>query len=362
MNRRRADKDDMSRLEQRGLGVCATMGLGFLLAAACGGGGTTVVPIKTTGQPTATGGATGSGSGGSAPPSVGGTESGGRSGTGGTAATGSGGTPPVGGGEVAGAAGGARGDGGASDAAVAADAGGANDASVDASGSALYNPCPATGPCSILPLGDSITAGTGSTDGGGYRVELFRLATTNGQSITFVGRSASGPATVAGKPFPRSHEGHSGYLIDTGPQRPGLMPLLDDIFAAVTPNIVLLMIGTNDIPWMLDLPNEPARLGLLIDKVTTLAPRALVVVAQIGPSSMDDRTALIQAYNAGIPAVVQQRADAGKHVIMVDMFTPFVRNPSYKTALLFDEVHPNDAGHVILGQTWYAAIRSILPQ
>jgi lysophospholipase L1-like esterase len=213
-----------------------------------------------------------------------------------------------------------------------------------------------------MPLGDSITAGTGSTDGGGYRVELFRLAVANGQSITFVGRSASGPTMVGGKAFPRSHEGHSGYLIDTGPQRPGLMPIIDAIFAAATPHIVLLMIGTNDIPWMLDLPNEPKRLGLLIDKITALAPKALVVVAQIGPSSMDDRTALIKAYNDGIPAVVQARASAGQHVIMVDMFTPFVSNPAYKTALLFDEVHPNNAGHVILGQTWYSALRSVLPQ
>lgn len=231
-----------------------------------------------------------------------------------------------------------------------------------AGGDPTYNPCPSTGPCAIMPLGDSITAGTGSSDGGGYRVELFRLAVTHGQSVTFVGRSASGPTMVGGMPFPRSHEGHSGYLIDTGPQRPGLMPILDAIFAAATPHVVLLMIGTNDIPWMLDLPNEPKRLGLLIDKIASLAPKALVVVAQIGPSSMDDRTALIKAYNDGIPEVVQERATAGQHVIMVDMFTPFVSNPNYRTALLSDEVHPNDAGYVILGQTWYTALSSVLPR
>jgi lysophospholipase L1-like esterase len=44
------------------------------------------------------------------------------------------------------------------------------------------------------------------------------------------------------------------------------------------------------------------------------------------------------------------------------MFTPFVSNASYKTALLSDEVHPNSAGYVILGQIWYQAIQAFLPR
>lgn len=226
---------------------------------------------------------------------------------------------------------------------------------------AAFNPCAAAVPCAILPFGDSITAGTGSTDRAGYRSELFREAVVHGQALTFVGRSSSGPAEVAGQPFPRQHEGHSGYLIDTGPERPGLLPIVDAVFAAVTPNIVLLMIGTNDIPWRLDLPNEPKRLGLLIDAISSRAPDALIVVAQIGPTAIAERTALVQAYNVGIPAVVAERVAAGKHVQLVDMFTPFASNPNYSSELLKDEVHPNDAGHVVLGQSWYAAIQAYLP-
>jgi lysophospholipase L1-like esterase len=240
--------------------------------------------------------------------------------------------------------------------------GGRLDAGAGGSSGSPYNPCPSIGTCALLPLGDSITAGTGSSDGGGYRVELFKQAVANSQSITFVGTLSSGPATVSGKPFPKSHEGHSGFVIDTIPQRQGLSSVTDAAIAKSIPHIVLLMIGTNDIPWNYDLANEPTRLGNLIDKITADAPKALVVVAQIGPSNDDARTALIKAYNDGIPAVVQARVAAGKHVAMVDMFTPFVSNPNYKTALLSDEVHPNPAGYVILGQTWYAAIQSLLPR
>ena len=240
--------------------------------------------------------------------------------------------------------------------------GGRLDGGAGGSSGSPYNPCPSTGACAILPLGDSITAGTGSSDGGGYRVELFKQAVANSQSITFVGTLSSGPATVSGKPFPKSHEGHSGFVIDTIPQRQGISSVTDAAIAKSIPHIVLLMIGTNDIPWNYDLANEPTRLGNLIDQITVDAPKALVVVAQIGPSNDDARTALIKAYNDGIPAVVQARVAAGKHVAMVDMFTPFVSNPNYKTALLSDEVHPNPAGYVILGQVWYAAIQSFLPR
>lgn len=245
---------------------------------------------------------------------------------------------------------------------ASSDAGSADDARADAAlPEPAFNPCPATGACAILPLGDSITAGTGSTHGAGYRLELFRLAQEHARALTYVGRSSSGPTQVASVPFPRAHEGHSGYLIDTGPERPGLLPIMDPVFAAVAPNIVLLMIGTNDIPWKLDLPNEPKRLGVLIDKITSLAPNALVVVAQIGPTAFAERTALVAAYNAGIPAVVAERVALGKHVALVDMFTPFVSTPDYATALLVDEVHPNDAGHALIGQIWYEAIRAYLP-
>jgi lysophospholipase L1-like esterase len=316
----------------------------------------------------------GGGAGGSTAGAGGQSATGGRNPTGGSSATGgvapgsdaaagtagqdasgaTGGQPT--GGTNADAAGGGGADGGG------AGSGGRSDGGTGgAGGGTPYNPCPSTGACAILPLGDSITAGTGSSDGGGYRVELFKQAVANSQSITFVGTLASGPTTVSGKPFPRSHEGHSGFVIDTIPQRQGLSSVTDAAIAKSIPHIVLLMIGTNDIAWQYDLANEPTRLGNLIDKIIADAPKALVVVAQIGPSNDDARTALIKAYNDGIPAVVQARVAAGKHVSMVDMFTPFVSNVNYKTALLSDEVHPNDAGYVILGQTWYAAIQSFLP-
>ena len=218
----------------------------------------------------------------------------------------------------------------------------------------------------ILPLGDSITDGF-PFEQGGYRVELFHQTRLNSQGITFVGSLANGPTTVDGVTFPRNNEGHSGYTIDIAPapfNRSGLnapVALTDMALANYRPHIVLLMIGTNDMDLSVDVQNAPMRLGTLLDRIITDAPNVLIVVAQITPTNTAATNLRIQTYNAAIPALVQQRAAAGKHVIMVNMYAAFTANPNYSTALMNDNLHPNVAGYALLGQTWYAAIRTLLP-
>jgi len=254
-----------------------------------------------------------------------------------------------------------RGD--AMDAAVARDAADASRA--DASGpdgAASYNPCPAKGtPCVIMPLGDSITQGAPNPPAGGYRVPLFHLARSNQQSLTFVGSGADGPAMVDGVAFPKAHEGHSGFNIDATQGRMGVSQYFPAAIATYKPNIVLLMIGTNDVDT--GETDIPTRLGVLVDTILNADPKVLVVVAQIVPqqtATPDTLNMKIQAFNAAIPALVKTRADAGKHVTMVDMYTAFVATPSFSTALLADRLHPTPAGFDVMTATWYAAIGPLL--
>jgi len=270
---------------------------------------------------------------------------GGRGGSAGGA--GSGGAAGTGGGAGRGGTGGGVTDAGADRVDTGSDAGG-------------FNPCPATGNCIIMPLGDSITDGVGSS-GGGYRVPLFSTTVTNTQAITFVGRNVNGPTTVSGRMFPRNHEGYSGYTIDPGGGRSGISPLVDAAITMFHPHIVLLMIGTNDVNISLDLANAPTRLGALLDRITSDAPNALLVVARITPTRTDATNTRVQTYNNAIPGLVQTRAAAGKHIVVVDMYAALTANTNYRTALLNDDLHPNDAGYMVMAQTWYAAIRNYLP-
>jgi lysophospholipase L1-like esterase len=232
---------------------------------------------------------------------------------------------------------------------------------------AAFAPCPRDGtPCRIMPLGDSITFGIGSS-GGGYRVDLFRRALADQRNITFVGvvapggaNTPNGPNMVNGQPFPRNHEGFSGFTISGGGAG-SLAAQVDNAINVTDPNIVLLMIGTNDVNGNINVANAPTRLGALLDQITNDAPDALLVVAQITPTMTAGTNTRVQAFNAAIPGLVRTRAAAGKHVVLVDMFTPFNTNANF-AGLMNDNLHPNDTGYVVMAQTWYAAIDDLLPQ
>jgi lysophospholipase L1-like esterase len=215
-----------------------------------------------------------------------------------------------------------------------------------------------------MPLGDSITDGVGSSaPGGGYRVQLFHRAVQARKAISFVGSATdpNGPNTLDGKTFPRNHEGHPGYTIDDSATTSGISPLVDPSIATNHPNIVLLMIGTNDTNRNVDVANAPTRLGALLDRMIKDAPNALFVVAKITPTPDAGANAIVQTYNNGIAGVVQTRVAGGKHVVMVDMYGAFTAHADYTTALMNDFLHPNDAGYVVMGDVWYTAIQSYLP-
>jgi lysophospholipase L1-like esterase len=211
-----------------------------------------------------------------------------------------------------------------------------------------------------LPLGDSLTQGAGSS-GGGYRRELFRQVVAHGQSVTFVGSAASGPAMLDGVPvpFPRNHEGHGGFTIEN------ISAWITDnkTIATYKPDLVMLEIGTNNglrHPGA-NIPAALAALGALIDQIVAADPRLLLIVAQITPNKTDEGIMNIQAYNAGIPAVVAARAKAGKHVVTVDIYKAFTANPNWKTDYLpSSDVHPNDAGYDAMGRGWYGALGPLL--
>ena len=210
-----------------------------------------------------------------------------------------------------------------------------------------------------MPLGDSITFGLlPMTNGsnGGYRVELFRRAAADGHAISFVGREANGPTgDIEGQPFSRNHEGYSGYTIER---------IANDVagpaLAAADPDIVLLHIGTNNLYQGMP-PNAPQALAGLIDQITEAEPEALVVVAQITPLGGFFPNNGVDEYNAAIPGIVQERVDAGKHVLLVNQFEPIAANPNFVQQLVPDNIHPNEAGYALMGDTWYAAIESVLP-
>jgi lysophospholipase L1-like esterase len=176
-------------------------------------------------------------------------------------------------------------------------------------------------------------------------MELFDKAVADGKAVTYVGNSMNGPNTTPdGRPFPKPHEGHSGWTIgkldtDVVPE-----PALNQ-----DPHIVLLHIGTND---MSNANGAPARLDVLIQQLVTAAPDALIAVSSIIPYPAF--SAAVTTFNAAVPGIVKKHADAGKHVIFVEQFEDFPNNE------LADGIHPNELGYARMAGRWYDAIKGYL--
>ena len=193
----------------------------------------------------------------------------------------------------------------------------------------------------LMPVGDSITRGYRSSTDDGYRGPLYAALKNHKIALDFVGSQR------AGVMFDPDNEGYNGYRIDQ------IAGLIDAALAAYHPNLVTLHIGTNDLRENYQVEAAPQRLAALIDQIIAADPGVTILVAQLVCNATPSVQSLIDSYNGKIPAVVQSRAKAGKHVRLVSM-------KDLTEADLADGLHPNDAGYQKMADAWDAAIQQVI--
>ncbi len=192
------------------------------------------------------------------------------------------------------------------------------------------SPGMANAPIRLMPLGASITFGTGSSDRNGYREDLFQgLASATGGTPDFVGRQHPGPMADS------DNEGYPGFRIDQiAPQEKCAVP-------AFKPNVVTIIAGTNDIQQSYSLSTAPNRLSTLAQNVLSDSPKAIVLVLAIPPnadSSNPSLNANTTAFNNAARDQILQLTSSGKHVVFVDAgLTTADIGPDY--------IPPNDGGY-----------------
>jgi lysophospholipase L1-like esterase len=196
----------------------------------------------------------------------------------------------------------------------------------------------------LEPVGDSITYGYQSSTGDGYRQELFNDLTGEGHPLDFVGSAQGG--TMADP----DNEGHSGWRIDQ------IAGIIDSSLATYQPNVITLMIGTNDMGQDYQVSTAPARLSSLITQIENDDPTATLLVSNLIVSTNTDVAQYEPAFNAAIPGIVAAQQAAGHHTALVDM------NSVLTTADLSDGLHPNDGGYVKMGDAWNTAVQAAVAQ
>ncbi|HEU5473674.1 MAG TPA: ricin-type beta-trefoil lectin domain protein [Actinophytocola sp.] len=193
----------------------------------------------------------------------------------------------------------------------------------------------------VMPLGDSITDGTQVP--GGYRIGLWQRLAAGGFRTDLVGSLVNGPTSLGD----HDHEGHSGWRIDQ------IDANIAGWLHTTSPHAVLLHIGTNDVLQNFNLGGAPGRLSTLVDRITAAVPNAEVFVATIIPLTNAGQEANVRSYNATIPGMVRSKANAGRHVHLVDLHS------AVTTADLIDGIHPTATGYNKMAAAWFAALQSV---
>ena len=212
----------------------------------------------------------------------------------------------------------------------------------------------------LMPLGDSITAGKEDNtqdreDWEGYRRLLYEDLTEIGLDVDFVGSESNGNG------FDTDHQGHPGWnviQIGFGRNNEGGV---DEWLPTEDPDIVLLMIGTND----------GGGTGAANNLDTKLIPRifdnlssdAELIVSTIPPvnegrSDYDTRTPEIEAFNAKLPDIVDKYKTLGENISFVDIWEGDngITAADMSPLSVDNGLHPTAAGYQKIADDYYEAV------
>jgi hypothetical protein len=228
-------------------------------------------------------------------------------------------------------------------------------------------------------VGDSITQSNADADtAGSPRKSLYDLLLANGYTFTYTGHStnnvdgllATGTNVIDNLYY--YHSGISGSMIgdDYPTDRVGMTANMATFWstgrlALVKPDVILILLGTNDIQQGYDLTNAPSRLTILIQTIYALAGVGdpSIFLASIPPNRLNIPTTTdnVAAFNAAVPGVVAGFRAQGKKVYYVDLFTPLDNDfATYMRAT--NNLHPNAAGNGVMALQWFDAIEAVVNQ
>jgi hypothetical protein len=242
----------------------------------------------------------------------------------------------------------------------------------------------------ILPLGDSITSGSGDNQNdiagatgpryevtqtaGGYRRFLKYYFAQAGYEVDYVGNvrhtvapdaanardplyNVDGVNRIAASSLVDDAEsaGFPGYPIvnDASPGTAQIAGPLTAAAMATRPDVVLLHAGTNDINSTSDVAKQVRDFGLLLDQIFAIAPGVKVIVAPLIPKQ---GLLNIDKFNRGIHDLVRASALAGRGVVWAGaMASALAQDATGVPDFAPDRIHPNLIGYAKMAKTFFDA-------
>lgn len=199
----------------------------------------------------------------------------------------------------------------------------------------------ANGEVRLMPLGDSLT--DGGPVSGGYRTKLWkRLVQEDGDKIDFVGSMFGGTIEMGDL----NHEGHIGWTTDQ------LLGSVSGYISASQPDIVLLLIGTNDVINNVPAATITSNLSAIIGRIFAARPSTYVIVSSI-PTLPNANGTIWSDYNNSIPGIVGQYSGQGRKIVFLNMANVLTSGD------LIDGIHPSYGGYATMAAAWYPTVSII---
>ncbi|VUC25508.1 unnamed protein product [Clonostachys rosea] len=196
-------------------------------------------------------------------------------------------------------------------------------------------------PLRIMPLGGSVTFGVGSSDGNGYRNELFNLLIAAGYQVTMLGSRASGSMTG------NNNEGWRGFRIDQ------IETKVMRSVAKTLPNLFTVNAGSNDCIQNLDLENAAERMGSMSEKLWLASPGSTIILSTLLPNYDARVDSRVQFVNQQFKELAKSKSAKGKRMVLVDMYC----DSGPQTQDFVDGTHPNDSGYKQMARIWFDGIQ-----
>ncbi len=218
-----------------------------------------------------------------------------------------------------------------------------------------------SGTIKIMPVGDSITNGDGEQ--GGYRKYLYDALTKKGYKIDMVGPNGKNSASANGISYDDNHAGYSGYQIKEvpswGQQQGGKGSLYNELKNAnavkqAQPDIILLMIGTNDLTANRSMDSCASDLRAMLDYMLADMPSDGVIFLCSVPehTAYGGNTQKIGNYNSTVKQVAEEYAGKGKNVKFADVHGCL----DGMNDIGGDQLHPNGGGYKKIGNFFAGVI------
>ncbi|MBQ9898328.1 MAG: carbohydrate binding domain-containing protein [Ruminococcus sp.] len=220
-------------------------------------------------------------------------------------------------------------------------------------------------PVRIMPIGDSITFGYGET--GGYRKYLDYALKEKGIEFDMVGPEGKDSESFVYNgttcQYDGNHAGYSGFTIKQQYPIPswgenGLLEKLQskDAVKNAQPDIVLLIIGTNDMTANRDLSACEEDLHTLVDYILGDMPEGGVIFMGSIPefTAYGGNSTRVGNYNQTVQKVAESYGD---NVQFADVHGCLNGMADIDTA---DNLHPNGGGYEKMGRFWADVIEEQL--